>query len=330
MLQDGALSPTTARLLSRHVTADNHEALLAAAAGKSKREVEKLLAGLFPQADVPAGVRAVRAARGISSPESVAGGLQAMTAPPPVELAIASPTGSMSHDADRGHKDDGAAPGSRVGLRPPVIAGTPVPRAVTRPISAQRYEIRFTARAETYEKLRRAQDLLGHAVPSGDLAQVFDRALTLLVADLERKKFAATERPRKGRDQSKESRHIPADVRRAVWTRDGGRCAFFAPNGKRCDARRFLELHHLKPFATGGKATVDNIQVRCRAHNRYEGEMFYGPLRHSASENPPVPERVTRTHQDSSRPDEDARSPGLGRALERSDAPRPAAVGRNP
>jgi hypothetical protein len=90
--------------------------------------------------------------------------------------------------------------------------------AVT-PISAERYAIRFTASAEAYEKLRRAQDLLGHAVPSGDLAQVFDRALTLLVADLERKKFAATPKPGKTRDQSPNSRHIPAGVRRAVWTR---------------------------------------------------------------------------------------------------------------
>jgi uncharacterized membrane protein YccC len=50
-------------------------------------------------------------------------------------------------------------------------------------VSAQRYEVRFTASAETHDLLRRAQDLLGHAVPSGDLGQVFDRALALLVAD---------------------------------------------------------------------------------------------------------------------------------------------------
>jgi hypothetical protein len=35
-------------MLSRHVTADNHVALLAAASGKGKRAVEELLVGLFP------------------------------------------------------------------------------------------------------------------------------------------------------------------------------------------------------------------------------------------------------------------------------------------
>ena len=50
-----------------------------------------------------------------------------------------------------------------------------------------------------------------------------------------------------------------AAVKRAVWLRDGGRCAFVATDGHRCDARGFLEFHHLTPYAVGGKPTVDNI-----------------------------------------------------------------------
>jgi hypothetical protein len=37
-----------------------------------------------------------------------------------------------------------------------------------------------------------------------------------------------------------------------------------------------LEFHHLDPFAVGGDATIDNIQLRCRAHNVYEAELFFG------------------------------------------------------
>jgi hypothetical protein len=150
---------------------------------------------------------------------------------------------------------------------------------VVRPIAEERYEVRFTASGATREKLRRAQDLLGHVVPSGDLAEVFDRALTLLVADLERKKFAATKRRSKSRGQSEDSRNIPAEVERGVSDRDQKRCAFIAPNGRRCDERRFLEFHHVVPYAAGGKPTVDNIQLRCRAHNRYEATLFFGPGR---------------------------------------------------
>jgi hypothetical protein len=59
--------------------------------------------------------------------------------------------------------------------------------------------------------------------------------------------------------------------------RDARRCRFVAPDGRRCDERRFLEYHHMVPYAAGGQPTVDNIQLRCRAHNGYEAEQFFGP-----------------------------------------------------
>ena len=46
--------------------------------------------------------------------------------------------------------------------------------------------------------------------------------------------------------------------------------------GRRCGERGFLEFHHLKPYAVGGEASVANIELRCRAHNTYESDLFYG------------------------------------------------------
>ena len=84
---------------------------------------------------------------------------------------------------------------------------------------------------------------------------------------------------------SRGSRHVPAAVRRAVWIRDGGRCAFVAENGRHCTERGFIEFHHTAPYAAGGEATVDSIELRCRAHNLYEGELDFGPAvqRHARS-----------------------------------------------
>jgi hypothetical protein len=104
---------------------------------------------------------------------------------------------------------------------------------------------------------------------------VFERALDVLLADMERKKLAATTRPRAARDATPGSRHIPAAVRREVWRRDGARCAFVGTAG-RCAERGFLELHHVVPFAQGGQATTANIELRCRAHNAYEAELEFG------------------------------------------------------
>jgi hypothetical protein len=155
---------------------------------------------------------------------------------------------------------------------PPAAARRPV----VSPLAPDRYEIRFTASAQTREKLRLAQDLLRHAVPSGELAEVIDRALTALLEDLARKKFAATDRPRASRGTALGSRDIAAKVRRAVWLRDRGTCTFVSKCGRRCNERGFVQFHHVDPHSVGGEATVENIQLRCGAHNRYEGELFYG------------------------------------------------------
>lgn len=98
----------------------------------------------------------------------------------------------------------------------------------------------------------------------------------MLVRELEKEKIAATDLPRGGRGSDPRSRHIPAEVRRKVWERDGGTCAFVAQNGRRCTEGGFLEFHHVVPYAAGGEATVDNIQLRCRAHNGYEAERYVG------------------------------------------------------
>src|SRR5712691_2503359 len=56
-LASGALSLTSVRMLSPHLTAENHEAVLARASGRSRSEIEALVAELAPRPDVPSSVR---------------------------------------------------------------------------------------------------------------------------------------------------------------------------------------------------------------------------------------------------------------------------------
>ena len=164
-------------------------------------------------------------------------------------------------------------------LVPPQVPARPAAATthpVVAPLAPDRYQIRFTASAATCEKLRLAQDMLRHAVPTGDTAEIIDRALSVLLEELAKKKFAATDRPRTSRGAAPGSRYVAAKVRRAVWIRDGGRCAFVSKGGRRCNARAFVEFHHLDPYGVGGEATVDTMELRCRAHNHYEAEIFYG------------------------------------------------------
>jgi hypothetical protein len=264
MLGEGSLSLATVRLLSSHLTAENYQELLAVAGGKSKREVEELLVGCFPRLEVPACVRK------LPPPKAFAGAFDATPPAASDAPATVAPVAGLPFAN---------------GLQPSLPA--PARQSVVSPLAPDRYEIRFTANAQTREKLRQAQDLLRHAIPTGDLAEVFDRALTALLQDLARKKFAATARPRPSLGTAPGSRDIAAKVRRAVWLRDRGACAFLSRTGRRCNERGFVEFHHVEPHGVGGEATVGNIEFRCAAHNAYEAELFYGHGRPTARCTPP-------------------------------------------
>ncbi len=253
MLTDGSVTLTTVGLLAPHLTPENHRELLERVRHKSKRQVEEFVAQLRPRPPVAASVRRLPAPNQASLPTAA--------------LPEATPNARVAW------MDSGPEPPC---LSTPVSASASARPAIIAPLAPQRYRVQFTASAETYQKLQLARDLLRHQIPDGDVGEIFDRALTALLQDLARKKIAATNRPRGGRDAGSGSRHIPAEVKRTVWLRDGGRCAFVSRKGRRCTARAFLEFHHVVPYGVGGEATVGNIQLRCRAHNSYEAELYFG------------------------------------------------------
>lgn len=246
-LSSGALNLTTLRLVAPHLDATNAEIVLREARGRSRREMEALVARLSPAPDVPSEIRKLPTRpAALGSPAPAGSPAPEPATPSPITVPISQPPPNPAH------------------------------RPVVAPLSPERFRVQFTVGAETNEKLRRVQDLLRREIPTGDPGAIFDRALTLLLQDIARRKLAETTSPRPGRPTDPSSRHIPAEVKRSVWLRDGGRCAFVAPNGRRCAERAFLEFHHVEPFGHGGETTVANLSLRCRAHNAYEADRVFG------------------------------------------------------
>jgi hypothetical protein len=272
MLADGSLNLTAVRLLAPHLTPGNHAGVLQSARGKTKPEVQEIVARLSPRPDAPSSVRRLPTPRAAL----------ATAEPPPLLEEPAAPLSAPLVPASS-----------------PAPCPSPVPPAAVTPLSPDRYKLQVTIGGETLEKLRLAKDMLAHAVPSGDDAAVLDRALTALLGELAKKKFAHTSRPRPSRGSKPGARRPSAKVQRAVWLRDLGRCAFVAASGHRCNERRFVEFHHVDPYALGGEASVDGMQLRCRSHNDYEGRLYFGKRRASREL---VPEQVThravRDHPD--------------------------------
>jgi 5-methylcytosine-specific restriction endonuclease McrA len=119
------------------------------------------------------------------------------------------------------------------------------------------------------------QQLLGHAVPNGDLATLVERAFDALLVQEKKRRFGAG-KPRKRRLPKPGSRYIPVELVREVTQRDGGQCTFVDENGNRCSARAQLTLEHRHPFALGGATTAENLCLLCAAHNRHTARKAFG------------------------------------------------------
>ena len=154
-IADGRLTLTAVVMLSPYLKRRKADELLAAAMHKTNAEIALLIAERFPQPDVPAAETEIR------TPEF------RRLAVRPVEVTSSEPA---------------ALPEFRQLAVRPVQAD--VNWAKETPLSPRRFSVTMTVGQETHEKLRRAQELLGHAIAPGDLAAVLDRALDALIAKL--------------------------------------------------------------------------------------------------------------------------------------------------
>lgn len=251
-LESGALSLTAVRLLAPHLTTANLDALIADAEGKSTESIRLLITKTNPQPPVPSVIRKLpepkttAASPPLPGPAPVSVDLPAAScAPMPAAAPAATPAAST------------CAPASR--------------RPVVAPLSEAHYKLQVTIGAAARERLRQIQALMRHRLPNGDPAAIVEYALEVLHAELLKQKAAQVAKPRAGRPaREAKGRYIPASVKREVWRRDQGRCAFVAPDGRRCGSEHGVEFHHTQPYAVGGEATTTNIEMRCRAHNGFE------------------------------------------------------------
>lgn len=246
MLADGRLHLTGLNLLAPKLNAETAGELLAAATHKTKSEIEQLLAQRYPQTE----------------------------ALPLVCVIAGSTLVPAQHAPAHVHAIPGQHAGHAVGARTERAPAhvTAAPARVT-PTAPERYTIQVTVSRETQEKLQQLRELLSHS--GGELADALDYALRAGVEKAEKRRFGATDTPRRPR-ASADARTIPADVRRAVYARDRGRCTFVAGDGHRCESRSHLQFDHIQPVARGGGSNADNLRLRCRTHNQYEAERVFG------------------------------------------------------
>ena len=275
-IRAGEIHLSAAKLLAPRLTRENHRELLALATHKTKAEIEELLADRAPKPDAPSFIRRLPSPA-VSGPGS--GGDEV-----PGQASLISGPGPS------GTESVALLPGPNPAAAPAALSSEPVPAThpaprrdpKPAPLGGGRFKVQFTAGPELHAKLREAQALLRHQIPNGDPARIIDKALTLLLADVKRKKFAKTSRPRSKpkvepkTERPNTTRHVPAAIKREAVARVEPGCSYVSPEGRRCGSQDFLEFEHTRPWARHQRHRADEIQLYCRAHNQYAAEREYG------------------------------------------------------
>ena len=251
MLEDGRLHVSGIAKLAPHLTVENCKTVLSRASHLSKRKIEELVAELSPKPDVGSTVR--RLPQPEHEPDSS----------PAVELG----PGRVVDGTKQLFGGSGANPATRPGP------------ARIKPLAPERYRVQFTASATLREKLERLEALMKASEPEGDLADFIEVAVTEKLERLEARRFGRTTKPRKNASDSArrpKGRHLPVSTRRVVSERDGDRCTFISPDGRRCSETRALEFHHEQPYARGPDHSPENMRLVCKAHNMHLAERDFG------------------------------------------------------
>ena len=265
-LRDGRLCLSTLALLGPVLTEENADDLVARAAFRTKEEVDHLVASLRPRQAPREGIRALPTAepagtadeagssRSVLSLEAAPPGRTAPSAPP-----VPEPIGAMSAPAA-----EAASPA----VRPA--------RQEMRAVSEEQWSLRVTVGRALKDDLETLAGLLSHTIRKGDLAAVLHEAVRCGIAKHGKRKGAVKPARTVKAKAPKSPTVVSAELRRQIWERDGGRCAWTSPEGKRCGSRWQLEVDHKEAAARGGPATLDNLRLACKGHNFRHAEETFG------------------------------------------------------
>jgi len=124
------------------------------------------------------------------------------------------------------------------------------------------------------EKLDAAWKGQGHAQPGASAEKVIEAALDLLLAQQARHR-GAVKAPRKV-SRPTTSGHVTAAVKRAVWSRDDGKCTWPLDSGGICGSTLRLGVDHVVLRGRGGPSTIDNCRLACKFHNQLAAGQVYG------------------------------------------------------
>jgi len=253
LMKSKKLSFSAVLQVANVLDASNKSSLLPRIVGKSKTQIDRVLAEYHIPVAIPDMARPKMVKKQVPVPRAPTGPLACSAG----ERASIPGLGEISlHSEGK--------------IDPTVNKSTPEMEVVLEKM----FEIRFAADEELMELIRWMKSHLSHKYPKGaSFLEIFKYAIEYLK---QREDLAVQEKPRRSSAKT-DKRYIPKTIKQKVWKRDKGRCTFIGSNGKRCNSDYLLQFDHYPlPFGRGGPSTVDNLRLLCAKHNRLSAERVYG------------------------------------------------------
>jgi hypothetical protein len=162
------------------------------------------------------------------------------------------------------------------------------PRERIRAINPEMDELRIGLPKRVSAKLEEFKSLLGPEKSSVETIEALERALDLGIAVYKKKAEKSARVLANHEEQASATadstpkfrapgKSISVHIKRRLWARDQGRCAFLDPlTHARCSATHHLEIDHIEARALGGSNELSNLRLLCRAHNQYAAIRQFG------------------------------------------------------
>ncbi len=258
-LRQGRLCLSTVVEIAKVLTPENQQEVLPRFFGLSRREAEVVAVSIRPVEAAPERdvVTAVRPAAAAMLPVACRGDGPASPEPASLPLRPAETTAIAASSPPAGPEPAAA-----------------VHRDTAEPLDAERSRLHVTVSRRFLEKLEAAKEALSHARPGASAEEILEAGLDLVLARQGKRKGLVA-KPRKAVRPSKADA-VPAHVKRAVWSRAGGRCEWRLESGERCGSTIRLEFDHIVPLAQGGPSAIENVRLVCRPHNDMAARLAFG------------------------------------------------------
>jgi len=257
LLREGQLNLSGIRTLAPVLGDDNYEARLRAACGKTRLQIEELVASWAPKPDVPTRVIAMQqkpapellmrmeqdTPRGVSAPPP---------RPAPLPKPIAPDRYTITVTVDRETRD--ALMRARDHLRHAIPDGD-LAKVITRAVN----ELVERVEARKFGKKKRPAKA---AKPAKPVAPAPELPLNNTPRGVSKEPDVIIQ------EDIAMNRTPDRATRREVAERDGYRCCHVAEDGRRCSATAWLEYDHKVAWSLNGPTTAENLQLLCKSHNR--------------------------------------------------------------